>query len=157
MKTNLAQEAQKQQVEPKHSIFVCDLCKKEVSFAPNKFGVDDMVFCLGCIRQIAFGYFEHIDCRYQAEYQQAQFKAEMEYQAAMNPNQYKKKKIGQSLRMQVYERDGFKCITCGTQKNLTLDHIKPEVLGGDSTIENLQTMCKTCNSRKGARYVEASN
>lgn len=157
MKTNLAQEPPIQQEEPSHSIFCCDLCKSEVSFAPNSFQVEDMTFCLKCIRRIAFGYLEHIDVRYEANYYQDQFASEMQYRAALNPNRYKKKKIGQSTRMKVYERDGFKCVTCGTQQNLTLDHIKPEVLGGESTIENLQTMCKSCNSRKGARYVEASN
>ncbi|MEQ1349605.1 HNH endonuclease [Acinetobacter junii] len=156
-KSNLAQEAQKQQAEPRHSIFNCDLCKDEVSFAPNGFSIDGMTFCLNCIKRIAFGYFEHIDRRYEAEYYQEQFKTKMQYQSATSQSQHKKKKIGQSLRMKVYERDGFKCVTCGTQQNLSLDHIKPEVLGGESTIENLQTMCKSCNSRKGARYVEASN
>mgnify|MGYP000039870215 FL=1 len=70
---------------------------------------------------------------------------------------YKKKHIGNSLRMAVYERDGFKCVTCGIQKNLTCDHIKPESIGGETTFENLQTMCKSCNSSKGARYVKASD
>lgn len=68
---------------------------------------------------------------------------------------YMKKKIGLKLRLEVYERDGFKCVTCGIQKNLTLDHIKPEILGGVSTIENLQTMCKSCNSSKGTKYDES--
>ncbi|ENX60706.1 hypothetical protein F885_01814 [Acinetobacter higginsii] len=70
------------------------------------------------------------------------------------PKKYIKKKIGMKLRLEVYERDGFKCVTCGVQKNLTLDHIKPEILGGASTIENLQTMCKSCNSSKGTEYDE---
>ncbi|EHU2375549.1 HNH endonuclease [Acinetobacter baumannii] len=74
-----------------------------------------------------------------------------------SPPRYTKKKIGTKLRLQVYERDGFKCVTCGTQKNLTLDHIKPEIKGGDTSFENLQTMCKSCNSSKGARYVETLN
>ncbi|BCX74668.1 MULTISPECIES: HNH endonuclease [Acinetobacter] len=65
---------------------------------------------------------------------------------------YTKKKIGIKLRLQVYERDGFKCVTCGSQKNLTLDHIKPEIKGGDSSFDNLQTMCKSCNSSKGTKY-----
>ncbi|EXA64332.1 HNH endonuclease [Acinetobacter baumannii] len=153
---NLAQELPEQQQEPKHSIFNCDLCKNEVSFAPA-FQVDDMYFCLKCVKRIAFGYFEHIDKRYEANYYEEQFNSEMKYRSSLNPNRYKKKKIGQGTRMKVYERDGFKCVTCGTQQNLTLDHIKPEILGGESTIENLQTMCKACNSRKGARYVETPN
>ncbi|MCW8040061.1 HNH endonuclease [Acinetobacter entericus] len=70
---------------------------------------------------------------------------------------YSKKQIGIKLRLQVYERDGFKCVTCGVQQNLTLDHIKPESKGGESTFENLQTMCKSCNSSKGAKFDEDLN
>ena len=65
---------------------------------------------------------------------------------------YTKQRIGIKLRLQVYERDGFKCIRCGVQQNLSLDHIKPESKGGDSSFENLQTMCKSCNSAKGTNY-----
>lgn len=74
-----------------------------------------------------------------------------------SPRKYTKQKIGNKLRFQVYERDGFRCVTCGVQKNLTLDHIKPESKGGDTSFENLQTMCKSCNSSKGVRCVETSN
>lgn len=34
---------------------------------------------------------------------------------------------------------------------LTLDHIFPYALGGLATIDNLQTLCGPCNSRKGAK------
>lgn len=46
----------------------------------------------------------------------------------------------------------FKCVTCGTDKNLTLDHIKPVSKGGTDDFSNLQLMCRSCNSRKGAKY-----
>ena len=59
--------------------------------------------------------------------------------------------IPDDLRMAVYERDGFQCLHCGEVENLTLDHIHPYSLGGEDTFENLQTLCRSCNSRKGAR------
>jgi len=31
------------------------------------------------------------------------------------------------------------------------DIMFPEALGGEATLENLQTLCKSCNSRKGKR------
>lgn len=67
------------------------------------------------------------------------------------PDSYKKKRISHRLRMQVYERDKYRCVTCGTHLNLTCDHIYPESLGGETTLKNLQTMCKSCNSKKGTK------
>lgn len=55
------------------------------------------------------------------------------------------------LRQAVYERDGYRCVTCGADRPLSLDHIHPWSLGGEDTLENLQTMCIPCNCRKGAR------
>lgn len=67
-------------------------------------------------------------------------------------NGYAKKKIPANLRAQVHEKHEYKCVTCGTQKDLTCDHIKPESLGGETVLDNLQTMCKSCNSSKGTKY-----
>ena len=55
------------------------------------------------------------------------------------------------LRIAVYERDGHACVECGAFDDLTLDHIHPFSLGGEDTFENLRTLCRSCNSRKGAR------
>lgn len=60
-------------------------------------------------------------------------------------------KIPASLRRAVYERDGYACVHCGATEHLSLDHIYPWSLGGLDTLENLQTLCRPCNSRKGVR------
>ena len=52
-------------------------------------------------------------------------------------------------RTEVFERDGYKCVTCGTSDHLTLDHRIPRSRGGTNELENLQTMCFPCNNRKG--------
>lgn len=62
-----------------------------------------------------------------------------------------KAKIPASLRWQVWERDNFTCRHCGARKHLAVDHIKPEVSGGTLDLANVQTLCKSCNSKKGAR------
>jgi 5-methylcytosine-specific restriction endonuclease McrA len=49
----------------------------------------------------------------------------------------------------VYERDGHRCIRCGTSENLTLDHRIPIAKGGSDEASNLQTMCERCNFSKG--------
>jgi len=59
--------------------------------------------------------------------------------------------IPDEVRQQVYRRDGYRCVTCGSTDDLTLDHIIPWSLGGSDDASNLQTMCRPCNCRKGAR------
>jgi hypothetical protein len=51
----------------------------------------------------------------------------------------------------VWDRDDWLCVVCGTHRNLTVDHIVPVSKGGSDELDNLQTMCKSCNSRKGNR------
>lgn len=64
---------------------------------------------------------------------------------------YERPPIPASLRREVYARDGYACLHCGATEHLSLDHIHPWSLGGPDTLENLQTLCKPCNSRKGTR------
>lgn len=52
-------------------------------------------------------------------------------------------------RQNVFKRDSFQCQYCGTEKNLTLDHVVPRSKGGKSTWANLVTACQRCNARKG--------
>ena len=53
-----------------------------------------------------------------------------------------------TVRKFIFNRDGEKCKYCGTTKNLTLDHIFPVSKGGEDTFENLQVLCRSCNSKK---------
>lgn len=59
--------------------------------------------------------------------------------------------IPATLRAAIYERDGHRCVACSTTTDLTLDHSVPFSLGGSDDPGNLQTMCRSCNSKKGAR------
>ena len=63
----------------------------------------------------------------------------------------RREQILASLRERIYHRDGYKCLHCGSDDDLTLDHIYPKSLGGKDVEENLQTLCRPCNSSKGAR------
>lgn len=64
---------------------------------------------------------------------------------------YKKEPIPPEIRWAVWERDNFTCKHCESRQNLSVDHILAESKGGTMTLENLQTLCKSCNSRKGDR------
>lgn len=64
---------------------------------------------------------------------------------------YVKQRIPRALRRLVLARDNHTCRHCGTTHNLRADHIVPERDGGPTTLGNLQTLCQSCNSRKGAR------
>ena len=57
-------------------------------------------------------------------------------------------------REAVFERDEWRCVYCGAQfapAALTVDHVQPQVRGGDGSGGNVVTACATCNLRKGDR------
>ena len=60
------------------------------------------------------------------------------------------------LRLEVFSRDRKRCRHCGTSRDLTIDHIVPVRFGGDSSVDNLQTLCRSCNSRKGSKVTEGA-
>ena len=56
------------------------------------------------------------------------------------------------LRITILDRDGWQCVICHRPAH-TVDHIVPRVKGGDMwSPDNLQSMCKSCNSSKGGRF-----
>ena len=68
--------------------------------------------------------------------------------------QYQKVTISKAIRAQVFDRDTYQCRHCGATEHLRVDHIYPERHGGTLDMDNLQTLCRSCNSRKGARLPE---
>ena len=58
------------------------------------------------------------------------------------------------LRFKVLQRDQFKCCICGASPakdptvELHVDHIFPWSKGGETVLENLQTLCFKCNNGK---------
>lgn len=64
------------------------------------------------------------------------------------PRRPSKQPLPGKLRTAVFERDEYRCRRCLSHKQLCCDHVIPESKGGPTTLENLQTLCKTCNSRK---------
>lgn len=59
----------------------------------------------------------------------------------------------EAIRSIIFKRDNFKCLCCGSDSDLTIDHIKPISKGGNNHINNLQTLCKTCNLKKMTKTI----
>lgn len=62
--------------------------------------------------------------------------------------------ISQKSRAIVLQRDGNNCLLCGTRENLGVSHIVPVSRGGSSDVDNLQTLCRACRSKKGQSDVD---
>ena len=60
-------------------------------------------------------------------------------------------------RQRVFKRDGHQCVYCGSQKELTIDHVQPRSRGGRNTWTNLVTCCSKCNHKKGNKTPEEAN
>ncbi len=49
------------------------------------------------------------------------------------------------------------CVCCFNQVELTVDHIIPISRGGSNRIENIQPLCKPCNSKKYTKIISYIN
>jgi 5-methylcytosine-specific restriction endonuclease McrA len=74
------------------------------------------------------------------------------------PRKNLRKDITPTKRKRIYERDDYTCQgPCGRRlppghpehDQLSLDHRMPRSKGGRNDDDNLQTMCRDCNSEKG--------
>lgn len=55
------------------------------------------------------------------------------------------------------ESYGNNCVSCGQNKFLTKDHIIPLSKGGTDFIENIQPLCRSCNSQKHTKIIIFEN
>src|SRR4029079_6338363 len=54
-------------------------------------------------------------------------------------------------RFNLFLRDKFRCVYCGTAKELTFDHVVPRAQGGGPTREKVTPPSRPCTLRKGGR------
>lgn len=56
--------------------------------------------------------------------------------------------LSTSVRQAVLSRDGGRCVRCGSDELLQIDHRRPTYMGGLDEIDNLQTLCRSCHRKK---------
>ena len=68
-----------------------------------------------------------------------------------NNEKVRSRHIPQSVKDKVWNRDGGKCVECGSNEDLEFDHIIPHSKGGANTYRNIQLLCEPCNRAKSAK------
>ncbi len=68
------------------------------------------------------------------------------------------KSVGGSYTVQEWKalcrKYNHRCLCCGKRKPLTVDHVVPISKGGPNTIDNIQPLCGSCNSRKNKSIID---
>lgn len=54
-------------------------------------------------------------------------------------------------RFNLFLRDRFECQYCGSEEDLTFDHLIPRSRGGQTRWDNVVAACAPCNLRKGGK------
>lgn len=63
------------------------------------------------------------------------------------------REVSEATRDAVFERNPT-CVACGADRRLQVDHVVSYFHGGASDVENLQTLCRRCNVRKGTESID---
>lgn len=81
-----------------------------------------------------------------------------EADVSLTPSQNLAKKNGfgsryvpDELKRRIFDRDEGKCVYCKSVENIEYDHITPVSRGGESTEDNLQLLCRSCNRAKRSK------
>lgn len=108
---------------------ICDMCEKNDGRPTLVWKLQHgryFILCLGCLAKLA-----------------------SKYLVSIGKISIRRQTISEELRNQIFERDNYRCVKCGKTANLTVDHIIPFSAGGKTEETNLQTLCRSCNSKKG--------
>ena len=59
--------------------------------------------------------------------------------------------------LKILERDNFKCVECGSEEDLTIDHINGRAFAKHNNhqkykLSECQVLCKECHEEKNAEY-----
>ncbi|MBI2266808.1 MAG: HNH endonuclease [Armatimonadetes bacterium] len=69
------------------------------------------------------------------------------------PERGRIRELSEDEKELVFRRDHFRCLCCGAEKGravkLQVDHILPDRMGGETSFDNSQTLCRFFNTTKG--------
>jgi 5-methylcytosine-specific restriction endonuclease McrA len=148
----------------KKIFFKCDFCEKESCDKPSSYARKKKHFCsMSCYSEYRKMYYDPSDhnnykgVRKEGESRQVYHKR----YCAKNPDRishlkarrYAREKNAQgSHSLEDWNLLKIKydncCASCGNKTKLTKDHIIPLSKGGSDYIDNIQPLCRSCNSKK---------
>ena len=86
---------------------------------------------------------------------------ERHVEAQRNYRAKKKNSVGKVSTKEfreLVEQYDFRCLKCGLSESalteITMDHVIPISRGGDNVIENIQPLCRNCNSSKYTKILD---
>lgn len=152
----------------KQIYFKCDYCGKESSDRPSHYIKKKRHFCseecYSNYRKETLPYFEqpaYKGIRAIGESKQIYYrnycKTHPENIAHLKSRRYAREKGAEGSHtlkewQELKKKFNYKCAICGEKKLLTKDHIKPLSKGGTDYIENIQPLCRNCNSKKNNKF-----
>ncbi|GAA4014608.1 DEAD/DEAH box helicase family protein [Hymenobacter fastidiosus] len=75
------------------------------------------------------------------------------------PQTVEQRELTEDEKQQVFQRDKYTCLCCGktygSKRRVTLqvDHINPFRFGGETSLDNSQTLCSVCHKDKGINEI----
>lgn len=120
------------------NILRCEACNKKTSYVLDVLG--NMIYCQQCFYNNLWKLLdntEYIEVRRVETVfiEWKKMKAERD-------------KMTYTLRYKILKRDNFKCVLCGGNDRLEIDHILPVSKWWKTIEKNLQTLCFPCNRGK---------
>jgi 5-methylcytosine-specific restriction endonuclease McrA len=134
---------------PNETIVACDICNENFPTQYPHYYIKkkDVHICYECI--------EHLSEWFVSNHVGSPGLLWLKSMEQKYYNKYKKTRscyLPKKIRQKILQKYKFTCQKCGSKEKLTIDHIKPISKGGTDDFNNLTILCKSCNSRKGAKY-----
>jgi hypothetical protein len=114
----------------------------------------------GSLWRIFFKSYERFFTAVQAAMQRALYEARygvnFSSEPPARPQPRRRRELNDTEKRQVKKRDGNACLCCGaTGKGVRLevDHIVSYMVGGETSVENSQTLCRVCNGKKAINEI----